>query len=102
MFVSPDYDGLAAHLRELKLDSVQLVNVLKSVNEAIGDRNYHLGTSYFLTAGSNLTEVLPEIWEGEIEPYLEEYFFDQPAKVQPFRWRGLVKDELSAWASAST
>jgi energy-coupling factor transporter ATP-binding protein EcfA2 len=102
VFVPPDYDGLAAHLSELKLDWVQLVKVLKSVNAAIGDRNYHLGTSYFLTAGSNLTEVLPEIWEGEIEPYLEEYFFDQPAKVDAFRWSKLVKGELNAWASKST
>ncbi len=102
VFLPPDYDGLAAHLRELKLDSVQLVKVLKSVNDVIGDRNYHLGTSYFLTVGSNLAEVLPEIWEGEIEPYLDEYFFDQPAKVEAFRWSKLVKGELSAWASKST
>ena len=99
VFVPPDYDGLTAHLSELQLDSVQLVKVLKSVNAAISDRNYHLGTSYFLTAGSNLSEVLPEIWEGEIEPYLEEYFFDQPETVAAFRWSKLVKDELSAWAT---
>jgi 5-methylcytosine-specific restriction protein B len=23
----------------------------------------------------------------EIEPYLEEYFFDQPEKVEEFRWQ---------------
>ena len=98
VFLAPDYKALAAHLEELGLDAKQLVGVLERVNAAIGDRNYHLGTSFFLAAESELPEVLREIWEGEIEPYLEEYFFDQPEKVEVFRWSKLVKAELSWWA----
>lgn len=104
VFLAPDYPGLQKHLDKLNLslEGVQLVDVLKRVNAAIGDRNYHLGTSYFLTAGVKLPAELQEIWEGEIEPYLEEYFFDQPEKVADFRWSKLVKAELSEWVKRRT
>jgi energy-coupling factor transporter ATP-binding protein EcfA2 len=104
VFLAPDYSGLQKHLDKLNLkpEGAQLVDVLKRVNAAIGDRNYHLGTSYFLTAGVKLPAELPEIWEGEIEPYLEEYFFDQPEKVADFRWSKLVKAELSEWVKPRT
>jgi 5-methylcytosine-specific restriction protein B len=29
---------------------------------------------------------LSDIWSMEIEPYLDEYFFNDPGKVAPFRW----------------
>jgi 5-methylcytosine-specific restriction protein B len=29
----------------------------------------------------------------EIEPYLEEYFFDQPEKVKDYKWEK-IKDEI--------
>jgi 5-methylcytosine-specific restriction protein B len=31
----------------------------------------------------------------EIEPYLEEYFFDQPDQVEAFRWRKVEKQLLT-------
>ena len=34
----------------------------------------------------NLSVELQDIWTMEIEPYLEEYFFDQRDKFQQFRW----------------
>ena len=44
-----------------------------------------------------LKEFLPMIWESEIEPYLEEYFYDQPGKVRSFRWENLVKEKMIVW-----
>jgi 5-methylcytosine-specific restriction protein B len=41
---------------------------------------------------------LPDIWRGEIEPYLEEFFYDQPGKVAPFRWKTLAENRLKEWA----
>lgn len=61
-----------------------LVKVLRQVNDAIGDRHYQLGTSFFLR--TQLATELPAIWQMEIEPYLEEYFFDRIDQVDKFRW----------------
>lgn len=61
-----------------------LVQILTEVNRAIGDRQYELGTSFFLRTA--LSAELQAIWQLEIEPYLEEYFFDRPEQVDKFRW----------------
>ena len=61
-----------------------LVQTLTEVNRAISDRQYELGTSFFLRKA--LSAELPAIWQMEIEPYLEEYFFDRPEQVDKFRW----------------
>jgi 5-methylcytosine-specific restriction protein B len=42
---------------------------------------------------------LPDVWEGEIEPYLEEFFYDQPGKLDPFRWKALITGRLADWNS---
>jgi 5-methylcytosine-specific restriction protein B len=34
----------------------------------------------------NLAEDIEDIWQMEIEPYLEEYFFDRLKEVDQFRW----------------
>jgi len=67
-----------------------LLKALQAVNAAIDDRNYEIGISYFLKDGSDLRSSLQDIWEGEIEPYLEEYFYDQPGKLEPLRWKALA------------
>jgi hypothetical protein len=97
VFLAPDYDLLARRLREYGLEPSGLVATLNQVNQAIGDRNYHLGTSFFLSAGNAIQSRVKEIWEGEIEPYLEEYFFDQQSKVEPFRWRRVEPIMTAAW-----
>jgi hypothetical protein len=50
------------------------------------------------TDGTKLRSTLEDIWRGEIEPYLDEYFYDQPDKAKAFRWDTLVAKELAAWA----
>lgn len=97
VFLAPDYELLAGRLRKWGLNPEQLIEVLEQLNRTIGDRNYHIGTSYFLAAGPSLRERLPEIWEGEIEPFLDEYFFDQISKVDPFRWARVGPTISASW-----
>ena len=66
-------------------NSDKLMAVLEQLNGDIGDPAYSLGVSYFLTP--SLQADLPHIWQMEIEPYLEEYFFNQPEKVARYRWK---------------
>lgn len=61
-----------------------LISLLKALNDQIADPHYSLGVSYFLTP--DLPGSLPSIWRMEIEPYLEEQFFDRPQKVDQYRW----------------
>ena len=61
-----------------------LIALIQEINAAIGDPNFALGISYFLHP--DLAAELPSIWQVEIEPYLEEFFFDQPDQVRSFRW----------------
>jgi 5-methylcytosine-specific restriction enzyme B len=62
----------------------RLTTVLQAVNALIGDPHYALGVSYFLTP--DLAGSLESIWRMEIEPYLEEQFFDRRERVEQFRW----------------
>ncbi|MCC6457583.1 MAG: AAA family ATPase [Caldilineaceae bacterium] len=61
-----------------------LLTLIQEINNAIGDPNFALGISYFLH--EELAAQLPSIWQVEIEPYLEEFFFDQPDQIAPWRW----------------
>lgn len=97
IYLDPNYEILRAHIKELGLPADALVEALHKVNTAIGDRNYEVGISYFLSDGSNLKTTLPVVWEGEIEPYLEEYFFDQRDKVDDLRWKKLSATLLKEW-----
>ena len=58
--------------------------MLEDLNKQIADRHYAIGTSYFLR--KDIAFQLEDIWKMEIEPYIEEYFFDQPEKYQQFCW----------------
>lgn len=61
-----------------------LITLLTRLNTQIDDPNYAIGPSYFLQ--KDLAQTLEAIWTMEIEPYLEEYFFDQPRRLDAFRW----------------
>lgn len=70
-----------------------ILEAMTKLNEAIaGDRNlgrdYKIGHSYFCSIGDD--EVDTKLWyqniiRGEILPLLEEYWFDEPAKVQEWK-----------------
>jgi 5-methylcytosine-specific restriction protein B len=91
----PDYQMLANYhaKKGSGYDPAKLVEVLKGLNRKIGDHHYEVGTSFFMRP--DISEQLPDVWSMEIEPYLEEYFFDQRATVDSFRWDE-VKKKLGA------
>lgn len=90
--VYPNYELLRRHQNgEENLRVEGLIEVLAEINREIGDRHYYLGVSFFLVA--DLEEQIEDIWQMEIEPYLEEYFYDRPHKAEEFRW-GEVSDRL--------
>ncbi|MCL2929218.1 MAG: AAA family ATPase [Trichodesmium sp. MAG_R01] len=84
--LSPKYEILLQYYKEIETNfSVEgLTQLLEAVNQEINDPNYQVGVSFFLR--KNIAEEIPDIWQMEIEPYLEEYFFAQPEKVNDFRW----------------
>ena len=63
--------------------------MLREVNQQIGDRHYHVGTTYFLR--EDLSDQLRDVWEMEVQPYLDEYFFDQQEKTDAFAWGNVEK-----------
>ena len=96
--LGPQYDVLAKRLERDDLPAKSLIDALQAVNRAIDDRNYEVGISFFMKDGTALRSAMAEIWQGEIEPYLEEYFYDQPKKVDGFRWHTLLTSDLRDWA----
>ncbi|UNU23529.1 McrB family protein [Microcoleus vaginatus] len=69
----------------------KLTSILEDVNQAINNQHYELGISFFLT--KTLAEDIQDIWQMEIEPYLEEYFFDSLEKMDEFLWEN-IKNKL--------
>jgi 5-methylcytosine-specific restriction endonuclease McrBC GTP-binding regulatory subunit McrB len=100
--LAPDYEVLRSQLEKYNLDADSLVNALHTVNKNIDDRNYEVGISFFLKDGAALPSTLKDIWEGEIESYLEEYFYDQIEKLQPLRWNKLVAGILAHGRASSS
>ncbi len=80
----PNYDVLRRYHLKIGFAVEELIKILQQLNHAIADKNYEIGISFFLT--DNLREDIEDIWRMEIEPYLEEYFFNQLKKVDEFRW----------------
>jgi MoxR-like ATPase len=84
--VYPNYEVLRQyhHREETGFPVDKLTSILEDVNRAINNKHYQLGISFFLT--KTLAEDIQDIWEMEIEPYLEEYFFDNLEKMDEFLW----------------
>lgn len=95
--VPPAMDVLRRHLVSRQLPADGLINAIEQVNRTIEDPRYAVGISFFLLKHRFLASELAEIWRGEIEPYLEEFFFDQPEKSKALRWDKVHKDHLSDW-----
>ncbi|MBD2455382.1 AAA family ATPase [Nostoc sp. FACHB-87] len=85
----PNYDVLRQYHLKTSFAVEDLIKILQELNQAIADKNYEIGISFFLT--DNLRDDIQDIWQMEIEPYLEEYFFNQPDKVDEFRWNKIYK-----------
>ncbi|CAH2213361.1 McrB family protein [Tepidibacter aestuarii] len=85
--LQPNYKVLKKYHLESSFPIDKLISILKNINKHINDKRYELGISYFLN--SNLEECIQDIWEMEIVPYLEEYFFDQSDKINDFSWKNI-------------
>ncbi|MEO5930508.1 MAG: AAA family ATPase [Candidatus Kapaibacterium sp.] len=87
----PDYEILRRFhaTRNTGYPVDRLVELIIRLNRAINDRHFEIGISYFLR--TDLASGIEDIWRMEIEPYLEEYFFDQPARIHEFRWDAIAE-----------
>jgi MoxR-like ATPase len=89
--LNTDYDVLSKYLEKHNLHATSLVKLLRIVNVAIDDPHCAVGVSFFMADGHELPNTIQDIWQGEIEPYLEEYFYDDAEKVRNFRWQRIVE-----------
>ena len=84
----PQYHVMENYHNKNGFPAAGLVKVLKRLNDTIDDPHYEVGISFFMR--ENLSDHLEDIWRMEIEPYLEEYFFDQAEKAKEFRWEKIA------------
>jgi hypothetical protein len=84
LHLEPNHDVLRKYHLRTSLDVSGLCEVLASLNAAIADPHYAVGISFFVRDA--LAEELEMIWTAEIEPYIEELFFDRLDEVAKFRW----------------
>ena len=88
--LAPNFDLLRRyHQQHTEFDVQGLCRLLERINLDIDDPHYALGVSYFLVP--SIETDLPDIWQMEIEPYIEEYFFNHTGRVESYRWSN-VKD----------
>ncbi|MDB9314172.1 hypothetical protein PN462_13755 [Spirulina sp. CS-785/01] len=91
--LSPNYKILQNYHQNTPFPIESLITILTQLNQTINDPHYEIGISFFLQ--DNLTETIADIWQMEIEPYLEEYFFDNLMQVEDFRWNSIQNQLLS-------
>lgn len=87
----PNYDILREFHKDTDFPIKSLIEILEKLNVEIDDKHYHIGITFFLN--TKLKDNIEDIWKMEIEPYLEEYFYDQPEKAKEFNWVR-IKDRL--------
>ncbi len=84
IYMPPNMGILRYFHQGSNFDPEPLINILNQINAQIEDPHYAVGITYFLS--HQISDTLPAVWRMEIEPYLEEYFFDRPEQVATFRW----------------
>jgi 5-methylcytosine-specific restriction protein B len=95
--LGPKYEILTKFLKSKELPADSLVNTLKEINRTISNWHYEIGISFFMHDDKLLKNNLELIWKSEIEPYLDEFFYDQRDEVESFRWEKLSKSKLADW-----
>ena len=85
--IDPNMDVLRSFHGRQNVDVSGVIGVLEAVNRLIDDPNYSVGISFFLH--DHLDRHLKLIWETEILPYLEEYFFDRREVLNGFQWSAI-------------
>lgn len=89
--LKPNFNVLINYHKDSTFPINKLVETLELINKKINDEHYQIGISFFMR--KDITECIEDIWQMEIEPYLEEYFFDQLNQINEFRW-DKVKEKL--------
>jgi MoxR-like ATPase len=84
LHLGPNFEALRQYHARTETSVEGLVETLQRMNDAIADPHYAVGTSFFMRP--DLESQIEDIWRMEIEPYIEEYFFDSRAKADAFRW----------------
>ena len=94
VYLEPNYVALGRYLEKWGVNGDPLVDLLKEINESVSTDDFQLGISFFMQDGNRLPSVLPDIWKGEIEPYLKESFYGQQEIFRQYQWDG-VKERLN-------
>lgn len=97
--IFPNYDVLRKfhHNNNTGFPVEDLVTILENLNSNyIRNQHYEIGISYFMS--KSLAAEIEDIWRMEIQPYLDEYFFDQPASALAFRWEK-IRDKFTGLVS---
>ncbi len=88
----PNYQILKRYHEGSDFNPEGLTKVLDRLNATINDKHYSVGPSFFLHPDIKIA--IPDIWRMEIEPYIEELFFDQPQKASSFAWDKIAAEIL--------
>ena len=95
--LGPDLAILRRFLKRHNLPLAGLVELVEAINRQIDDPDLALGFSFFMQDGAGLRQALPLIWRGEIEPYLEEIFFNRAEVMAAYRWEKVAVSHLKEW-----
>lgn len=57
----------------------------RKISESVGDRHLQVGHSYFMVESMNIVK-LQKVWNQQILPLLEEYFFNDSEEVEKFKF----------------
>ncbi len=80
----PPIEGLLRRwLQRNRSDMVWVADVVDLANRKLDDRHCAIGPSFFMREHLD-EELLERTWRREIVPYLEDYFFDSPDRLQEF------------------
>ncbi len=67
-----------------------VAQVNDELKDALGGDDLLVGPSHFMKAGLD-TEVVRRIWEYNIEPFIEDQFFGDPAEIERFRFKNVYE-----------
>lgn len=94
--LGPSSDALKQYFQKTGQDAESLAEGLVSLNAALEgdiDRHHTIGHSFFMKKDMS-QESLRDIWERQVFPLIEEYFFDQPDLARDYSierfWPGYV------------
>ncbi len=75
----------------------KVAEVNRELSQALGGPHLQLGPSHFMKDGiSELTNgKLEMVWRYTVEPFIEEQFFDDPDRIERFRWKK-IKQEVAS------